>query len=1147
MKENLKIYLKKVILENFLSFQRDEIDFSGDTSSDFPRLILIIGPNWSGKTSIFQAIKFALGSNERDERYKKWSDFIRDGQNHAMVELHFLFNTELIKIRRIVLRGKAPYYEIQTKEHKKFQKTNAYRLQNLIASFKINPDNHFAFVSQGKIDAIKTLKAIELCNFIEEGIGLKDLREEILHQKNSVYKLKNDFESLVTKKNTLNFNLEILKPKLKRLEEKQKLIKEKQVHLDELLWANKEKLQEQIEILEGNVKASRKIIQHLQTDINNQLVQIDKIQTEISTVEEDISKIIFEKGELSFQKKEFLNQIQTWQDEKLKAKEELDQFSQKVVNKEKEFNNLDNQKKKLALEIESISNEEKLVKEKINEIITSQDELTKKVHENQEFLNRYNDLSTEKENLIKTLNHNKESIVNTEKDINDIFQSLQDIDHKLESNKWFLNNPTKDLMKQFDNELKNSTTRLLDIKIEYEKLDHERKINSSRIKELQKALNERKIILPANINVLKEEIIKRGLDDKVKGPIIDFLSYDDELSYAIESVLGEKLLHSFIAMDWDTLNLFRKIKQKFNAYCNIYLPKNVPISSFSEIGAPGALGYLAKLIKVLNNDLDVIKVIYSKIKNCIVVKDYLSGRNLYTSHNFNGKCVTLKGEQIVSYKYVYESPYTKRLKGLLSAGTQKEQLELSENELDKQNSKINKLRVEQTELDDIQREIYKKKEVLNDLLYSYTQKQRLTEKKNQLYNSIYNLEQSNSSLIQKITNIDKNLGELKKQKEPNFFKWNERLKEIPGELNKLQNILNNWDLKLTEKRQNIQEVNDKLIIAGNTLSTIQNEFKIKKSNFKKLDKRAFDLYKKLEQIDEKLENIENLLNKVKVHKSELNREKIKFDNYHLELKFSLEQENINFNSLEHELKQKKEDLERVYENITKLNLDMMISVRPIEEIQRDIVVIDKKLLKYYDVDESILIEKEQITKTLKNIIKNQQKLETDIKAALKTEIKLEETYYNKFKLALEDLNYKINKKFDDANIKAFCSLALINNFEDLGIEIKAATTKDQLKTCTALSGGQISMISINIILSLQEIKPSPLCMFDEAGMFLDEKNSEVSYHMIKSTLDKNPVQLLMFLPKSSNTLYKLADKLIGVARVGKKETSTIFVPKVVRN
>ena len=90
------------------------------------------------------------------------------------------------------------------------------------------------------------------------------------------------------------------------------------------------------------------------------------------------------------------------------------------------------------------------------------------------------------------------------------------------------------------------------------------------------------------------------------------------------------------------------------------------------------------------------------------------------------------------------------------------------------------------------------------------------------------------------------------------------------------------------------------------------------------------------------------------------------------------------------------------------------------------------------------------------------------------------------------------------------------------------------------------MVSICLILSLQEIKPSPLCMFDEAGMFLDDKNSEISYQLIKTTLEQNPIQMIMFLPKSSNSLYSLAEKLIGVARVGKQEVSTIFKPKIVK-
>jgi hypothetical protein len=71
-------------------------------------------------------------------------------------------------------------------------------------------------------------------------------------------------------------------------------------------------------------------------------------------------------------------------------------------------------------------------------------------------------------------------------------------------------------------------------------------------------------------------------------------------------------------------------------------------------------------------------------------------------------------------------------------------------------------------------------------------------------------------------------------------------------------------------------------------------------------------------------------------------------------------------------------------------------------------------------------------------------------------------------------------------------------------------------------------------------------MFDEAGMFLDEKNSEIAYQLIKSTLEENPIQLFMFLPKSSTPLFNLAEKLIGIARVGKSEVSSVFKPKIIK-
>ena len=1063
-----------------------------------------------------------------------------------MVELHIQYRGEIVKLRRTVVRGKSPYFEIQHNHDQDFKKVHVNEIQKLISELEINPDNQFAFVSQGKIDAIKNLKPIELCSFLEEGIGLKGLREEILQQKNGVLSLDTEFRSLVTRKNTLNFNLDLLTPKLERLSEKRKLLDVRNKYTDELLWANKDILQKDIENLETSFNESQNKIDSITKkaeEYRNLIVEKDKIIVEIDDKLNLISK---KTGELEYKKKELVNKIDAWQKEKINAKQELDALSAKVSELEDIIQKFNSQKQKFGEEIKVIKKKKNTVKSNIDKLIKEQTDLIRTIKENEAFLAKYNGLVNEKEEYKGTIKENESKIENTNKDINDIFQSLKDIDHKLEKNKWFLENPSDDLLKRLDKDLKKITVNILKLGTEVEQIEFDKAKKMQKFKVLQTALRERKIVLSPNINILKEEIKKRELDDRVIGPIIEYLKYDDELSYAIESVLGERLLNSFIVSDWDTLNLLDRLKKKFNAYCNIYIPKKVNITPFSKITATGVIGYLAELIKIIDNNINVQKVIYSKIKNCLVVKDNLSAKVLYRTSAFKGKCVTLQGKQIISYKYAYESPHIKRLKGLLSAGTQKEQSELLEEEIKSLNDKLLDFKVKQVKFDKQQGEIFRKKESFGDLLFNFKQKERLTTKKNQLYNQIYALEQKNIEIKDKLNYLTIKIKDFESQKEPEFFHWNKRIKEIPNELNISNNELKKWDEKLNDNLESLKDVDKNISSNEKVLTGIKLNYKEKKSDFQKSDKKAFEIYRKLENLEDEIQSINKEISELQNRKAITQNEKSEIDRVHIQVRLSLEQELFHQSSLQHELGVKKADLKRILSEIGQFITEEKIIIRPIEDINQDILKIDKELLNYLDVDDSLLLEKEQIITGLKEITKNQKEIERDIKAAIKTEKKLETTYFNKFRLVLKELNAKINQKFNSANIKAYCTLELIGDFEELGIDIKAAISKDQLKSCSALSGGQISMISISLILSLQEIKPSPLCMFDEAGMFLDDKNSEASYQMIKSTLEDNSVQLLMFLPKSSNALYSLADKLIGVARVGKKEVSTIFKPKILK-
>ena len=145
--------------------------------------------------------------------------------------------------------------------------------------------------------------------------------------------------------------------------------------------------------------------------------------------------------------------------------------------------------------------------------------------------------------------------VNKNKSILKYIIKILEIIHKLYKD---LKNPNKNLLREIDVDLRKATMKSYDLDAKLKQLEIEKSKKLKNFNLLRGSLRERRVILPSNITILKEEIKKREL--KVKGPIIDFLRYDDKLSYAIESVLGEKLLYSFIADNWDSLNLLKRLK-----------------------------------------------------------------------------------------------------------------------------------------------------------------------------------------------------------------------------------------------------------------------------------------------------------------------------------------------------------------------------------------------------------------------------------------------------------------------------------------------------------------------------------------------------------------------------------------------------------
>ena len=1051
----------------------------------------------------------------------------------------------MIGIRRTVLRGKAPFFEIKQNNEKEFEKINSLEIRELVKSLNYNPDNQFSFVSQGKIDALKDMKPEELCIFLEEGVGLKGLRQEILEQKTHVFNLQEKLKALKTEQNSWNFELKLLGPKLKRLEDKRILLKDKKSLIDELLWANREKIEKEIYILEENIKKIAIIINDLQKQLEDFTTQINEITEKIEKIEKNSEKLYENIGKIKGRISELEKIIQQWKIKQQRIKVRLEELEQ---NKNKLKGKLDNNKakgNKISEELKLTRKNIKILDSAISNILKEQNELLEKVSIHKDFLERFKKTKAELSKKQDELIQNTQKITEINDEIDIIFAELRDVKHHFEQNKWFLKNKDENLQEKLINQRNNLDNEIHDLKEQLREIrkEHDKRVNA--YKRLNYSIREKRVFLPQNVITLKEEIYNRNLN--AKGPIIELLQYNDQLGFAIESVLGKKVLFSFIAGDWNTFILLKKLKDSYNVYCNIYIPKEENIRQFSKYEKiDGVLGYLAELIKIKGNDEHVRKLIYSKVKNCLVVEDFTTGTLMHKNYKFRGKCVTLKGEQIISYDYVVETPYLKKLEGLLSPTKQMDQLYLLEMEISKLNDERKNLESLKTKIDQKYREVSKKIDALPTLELLFRQEQKLLSKKDNLFETRKNKNELNDNIEMQIDDLVKEVETLKKEQKPEFFEWQKRLENIPDEFDLKNNEKKHWSKINDEKQKSLSEIQEIINEETAEFTKINISYKTTKKEFQSRDQKAFEVFQELTGLENQIKDLKIQKEKYELDKKALKEEENKIRQENLEFNLNYERKQDQLSSQQNDLQSKILDLEKVNKEIGPKILSEEIKIRPIEEIEMSLLELNKELMKYADIDDTLEVEKERIIKTLKKIAQNQAQIQRDLIEAEETEKNLENTYYKKFNKIIKKLEDLINKKFEISEIKAQCSIDLSGKFENLGIKIKASLLKEQLRDITALSGGQRSIIAICLILSLQEFKSSRIIVLDEAELYLDENNAEIAYKLIKGAIQMNKTQIIIFVPKASKYIYSMADKLIGVARNGAIGPSTILQPKIIK-
>ena len=186
----------------------------------------------------------------------------------------------------------------------------------------------------------------------------------------------------------------------------------------------------------------------------------------------------------------------------------------------------------------------------------------------------------------------------------------------------------------------------------------------------------------------------------------------------------------------------------------------------------------------------------------------------------------------------------------------------------------------------------------------------------------------------------------------------------------------------------------------------------------------------------------------------------------------------------------------------------------------------KKLAELGPVSLATIEEYEELTKRFEFLNTQREDLEKSI-AELEEAIKKLNTSTRKMlRDAFDALKVKFSEVFMDFFGGGHAELVLTdeNNILETGIDIIAQPPGKKLQNINLLSGGEKSLTALSLLFASFLIKPTPLCILDEADAALDESNTYKFAQMLK-TLS----QATQFVVISHNRItMEVADYIYGI-------------------
>ena len=837
---------------------------------------------------------------------------------------------------------------------------------------------------------------------------------------------------------------------------------------------------------------SQKEIEMLNSDIN-------VANTKIANNKENTQRYEKEVVELEERIEELKKEIELKQAKKENLKQNKEKFEKELEEKQRELAKITEKLTSKELEIEGY-------KQKVEQNVDKKYELQSNINTQeanyQNFEKRQNQIKNEMSLNISELDNTRLS----KEDISKQFYEIENKRNKIVKELEEINGKKEEISKKIKQYEGNINI-----------LSSEMRIKDSKLKFLIETEKEKEGYIKSVKDLLKDCENIKELGKGMNGVLANIIEVPEEYQTAIEMCLGASLQNIVTETEEDAKKLVEHLRKN-----NLGRASFLPISSVRgkkldkiKGNEKGIIGIASDLIK-FNKKYE--QIILNLLGRTVIVDNMETAIKVAKQNGYIFRIITLQGDIINPSGAITGGSVAKKTVNILGRGKEIEKLE---KEIAQIKEKINVLEKEKKEYEEstenrIELAMGLEKELQEiDILYA-TEKQKIISiddnilkqetRLNKLKEEQKKLEEEKQESLLKQEEIKEEIQKINKNTEElttiiNEFAENNKdnqkyIDDLNFDITNLKISVSSFD----ESEASIYEIEERINqeIENNNKNILNKKLQIEKSI-----QENFTLEKSIEDIKEKIGKI----------KEEVNSSGTKIE----ELKTLRIQKNEKLNEQEEQITAKFEIIENIKSQLVKIDVKK-------NKTEEDINSIINKMWEEYELTpnnigeckrpENVAMTQKKVN-DLRNDIKNLGSVNIDSIEEYKTlkerydfmseqRVDLENTM-SKLRKMITDMtaimkeqfkeNFEvINKNFEEVFKELFgggtASLRLEDesNILECGIEITVQPPGKKLQNMTLLSGGEKAFTAIALLFAILKINPAPFCVLDEIEAALDDVN-----------------------------------------------------------